>query len=163
MHFKSRDLFDFSYSLEIHYSSVDLLVLWTNFKTDIIITTWDRICIRRISYSYFVQTVQAVRFSGVVWSSKRIFITRKKMNFGISWPYLLLNVEHEHASSCHPLWRLVAINCLMFHARTAHFADAERWRLFSKAFFPKAQYKFTSGEILFYVEAFCIARVWMHS
>lgn len=59
------------------------------------------------------------------------------MNFGIRWPYLLPNVEHEHASSCHPLWRLVAINCLMFHARTAHFADAERWRLFSKAFFQK--------------------------
>jgi len=42
---------------------------------------------------------------------------------------------------CHPLWRLVAINCLMFHARTDNISPMRGVSddvCFRKLFFPKA-------------------------
>jgi len=141
------------------------------FKTDIAVSS-RYLCVyihRVVSRIRSAQTV-AVRFSCVVRASERIFITRKKKWGLVSGDCILLpNVEHGHAL-CHPLWRLVAINCLMFYARTGTFPpNAGRGGgrdgvCFRKLFFPKAHtYEFTSDKIHFYVEAFCLARVWMHS
>lgn len=44
---------------------------------------------------------------------------------------------------CHPLWRLVAINCLMFHARTDIFRVCFRKLFFPKAYTNSRRTKFT--------------------
>lgn len=60
------------------------------------------------------------------------------MKFSIRRPYLLPNVEHA-GTLCHPLWRLVAINCLMFHAPMSTYISPMRsdGGCFRKLFFQK--------------------------
>jgi len=55
-------------------------------------------------------------------------------------PYLLYQMWNT-GTPCHPLWRLVAINCLMFHARTGNISPMRGVSddvCFRKLFFPKA-------------------------